>query len=385
LSNVRRAAIELFRAAFATRPAVAASAPGRVNLIGEHTDYNGGPVLPIAIAQRTIVAAGPASDGTLELVSSRTGQVEQLSWREAAPNGWTAYAVGVMREIMAQDGAPREAGARIAVAGDLPVGAGLASSAALTVATGRALSSLFHVALAPRALARVAYRAEHVHAGVRCGVMDPLTIVLARPGRALLLECATLVSRPVPCTAEFLLVDTGVRHDLQQSAFNERRAECEEAVRRLRIELPELMWLARWPVPWIARLKRALPEPLRDRATHVVAESARTRFAAELLEKKQWPAFGRLLFESHESCRELYACSAPELDLVVAAARRAGALGARLTGAGWGGSVLALTKRDRRSRNRVVAAIRRAFQRTFQREPGFIWVTASGGVKMEKV
>lgn len=377
--------IELFRGAFDAQPVAAASAPGRVNLLGEHTDYNGGPVLPIAIARRTAAAVGPAPDGTLELVSLTTGRVERVDWRLATPNGCAAYVVGVVRELLALDGAPRAAGARVAVAGDLPVGAGLASSAALTVATARALARLLGLTLAPRALAGVAYRAEHVHAGVRCGVMDPLVAVLARPGHALLLECATLVSRLVRCRAEFLLVDTGVRHDLRTAAYNERRAECEDAVRRLRIELPELMWLARWPVPWIARLKRTLPAPLRDRATHVVAESARTRYGAELLAAGKWAAFGKLLYESHESCRRLYDCSAAELDAVVAAARRAGALGARLTGAGWGGHVLVLTRRDRASRARVEAGIQRSFRRAFRREAGFAWVRASGGAKVEKV
>jgi len=290
-----------------------------------------------------------------------------------------------MRELMAQEAAPKDAGARLAVAGDVPVGAGLASSAALTVATAGALARLLQIPVAPRALAGIAYRAEHVHVGVRCGVMDPLIAVLGRAGHAVLLECATLVTRPVRCSAEFLLVDTGVRHELRTSAFNERRAECEEAVRRLRIEVPELRWLARWPVAWIARLKRALPEPLRERATHVVAESARTRYAAELLENGRWAAFGRVLFESHESCRQLYDCSSPELDVVVAAAKRGGALGARLTGAGWGGTALVLTKRDGASRAQVSRAIRRAFKRAFKREPGLEWVAAGAGARPERV
>ena len=385
MSNRQLPSLGLFRSAFGARPEAAASAPGRVNLIGEHTDYNGGPVLPMAIARRTAVAVGRAAAGTLEVVSAQNGRVERLHWRDATPRGWAAYLVGVMRELMALDGAPADAGARLAVAGDLPVGAGLASSAALTVASAKALAQLLELKVNPRAVAGVAYRAENVHVGVHCGVMDPLIAVLGRPRQAVLVECATLVTRSVPCRAEFLLVDTGVRHDLKHSAFNERRAECEEAVKRLRIELPELRWLARWPVAWIARLKKALPAPLRDRASHVVAESARTRYAAELLEKGKWATFGRVLFESHESCRELYDCSAPELDVVVAAARRAGALGARLTGAGWGGSVLVLTKRDRASRTKITAAIRRAFQRAFHRDPGLEWVRAETGVRLERV
>ncbi|HEX4628049.1 MAG TPA: hypothetical protein VH137_04595, partial [Gemmatimonadales bacterium] len=146
-------------------------------------------------------------------------------------------------------------------------------------------------------------------------------------------------------------------------------------------ELPELVWLASWPAGWLPRLKRALPEPLRSRALHVVGETARTRFAAQLLARGQVRRFGQLLYESHESCRDLYECSTPELDLVVAAARRAGALGARLTGAGWGGNVVVLV--DRRSEARVVAGVRRAFLEAYGREPPIRPVKPSAGVRQE--
>src|SRR5205807_10437524 len=161
--------------------------------------------------------------------------------------------------------------------------------------------------------------------------------------------------------------DTGKRHDLSRGGLNQRRAECEDAVKRLRVDLPELVWLASWPAEWLARLKRALREPLRSRAVHVVSETARTRFAAQLLQQGKLKQFGKLLYESHESCRRLYECSSPELDTVVAAAKRAGALGARLTGAGWGGAVLVLVERKREAR--ITALIRRAFARPYGREP----------------
>ncbi|PYP11010.1 MAG: galactokinase, partial [Gemmatimonadetes bacterium] len=168
-------------------------------------------------------------------------------------------------------------------------------------------------------------------------------------------------------------------------ALNERRAECEAAVARLKLDLPELVWLASWPARWLPRLKRALPEPLRSRALHVVGETARTRFGAQLLARGQVRRFGELLYESHESCRRLYECSAPELDLVVAAARRAGALGARLTGAGWGGAVLVLlgkgNGRTGRGEAKVAARIRRAFATAFGREPSITAVRPSGGAR----
>ncbi|PYP69291.1 MAG: galactokinase [Gemmatimonadetes bacterium] len=373
----------LFRATFGVAPQAAASAPGRVNLIGEHTDYNGGPVLPIAIQARTTVAVGPADAGVLEIVSSRDGSLARIRYTTAFPPGWAAYVAGVMRELAALGAAPAGGGARVAVAGDVPVGAGLASSAALTVAGAKALAALAGARLVPRQFAGVAFRAEHDHVGVHCGVMDQTVAALAKPSHALLIECASGEARHIPFRGRLLLVDTGVRHALVAGALNERRAECEAAVTQLRLELPELDWLAAWPAMRVARLKRALPEPLRSRAVHVVEETARTRLAAELLARGRLKRFGELLYESHESCRRLYQCSAPELDLVVAAAKRAGALGARLTGAGWGGAVLVLV--DRRCEARAVVAIRRAFARAYGREPAFSVVKASGGMRKESV
>jgi galactokinase len=386
---MRGNASALFRTTFGVAPRAVASAPGRVNLLGEHTDYNGGPVLPVACAARTVVAVGPGEPGVLELISTRDGQVARIAYREGRPSGWTAYVAGVMRELEALGAAPAEGGARVAVASDVPVASGLASSAALTVAAAKALSLLAGARLLPRQLAGTAFRAEHDHVGVRCGIMDQMIAALARPGRALLLECASLATRHIPMGGRLLLVDTGVRRELAAGLFNERRAECEAAVARLKLELPELRWLASWPTAWLPRLKRGLPEPLRSRALHVIGETARARFGAQLLGRGQLKRFGELLFESHESCRRLYDCSTPELDTIVAAARRAGALGARLTGAGWGGAVLVLLGKGTGERGRneakVVREIRRAFNAAYRREPPIDVVVPSGGVRREPV
>jgi len=389
LSNpMRHPASALFRSTFGGRPRTGASAPGRVNLLGEHTDYNGGPVLPVALQARTTVVVGPARDGLLELVSSRDGEVARIDWRDGRVEGWGAYLAGVVRELAILGAAPA-GGARVAAAGELPVGAGLGSSAALTVAAAKALAALAGARLTGRQLAGVAYRAEHDHVGVRCGVMDQMVAALAKPGQALLVECASAATRYIPFHGRLLLVDTGVRRELTRGRLNERRAECEAAVARLRLDLPELVWLASWPVSWLARLKKALPEPLRARALHVIGETTRTRFGAQLLARGRLKPFGRLLYESHESCRRLYQCSAPELDLVVAAARRAGAHGARLTGAGWGGAVIVLLGKGEGGRGKgersVAEAITRAFQRAYGREPTITPVRPSGGVRREPV
>ena len=376
-----RPAIDLFHAAFGAAPRAAASAPGRVNLIGEHTDYNGGPVLPIAIAQRTTAVVGPAADGDagiLEAVSTLYKKVVRVKWQEELPKGWAAYVAGVLRELWALEAMPPNGSARVAVASDVPVGAGLSSSAALAVSVAKALAPK----LTPRQIAGVAFRAEHDHVGVRCGVMDQTISALAKRDHALLFECASLAASHIPFNARLLLVDTGTRHDLSQSKLAERRTECDAAVRRLKVELPELVWLASWPAEWLVRLKRALREPLRSRAVHVVSETARTRFAAQLLEQGKLRQFGKLLFESHESCRRLYACSSPELDTIVAAAKRGGALGARLTGAGWGGAAIVLVSKSDR---KTIPAIQRAFERTYGRTPPVSEVHASAGAHTERL
>ena len=376
-----RPEIDLFQKTFRTTPRAAASAPGRVNLIGEHTDYNGGPVLPIAIAQRTSAAIGPAATdepGVLEAISTRDLSLVRLKWQEELPRSWAAYIGGVLRELWALDAIAPDTSARVAVASDVPIGAGLSSSAALSVAAAKA----FAPALTPRQIAGVAYRAEHDHVGVPCGMMDQTISALGKRDHALLFECASLHTAQIPFKARLLLVDTGKRHDLATGRLKERRAECDEAVQRLKVELPELVWLASWPAGWLPRLKRALPEPLRSRAVHVVSETARTRFAAELLQQKKLKQFGHLLYESHESCRRLYDCSSPELDTVVAAAKRAGAWGARLTGAGWGGAAIVLVGK---SDTKTIPAIERAYKRAYGRVPPITEVNAAAGARAERV
>src|SRR5690348_11414421 len=194
----RARASALFVATFGAAPDAGASAPGRVNLIGEHTDYNGGPVLPIAIAQRTCVMVGPGAPGLLDAVSERGAPARAIPYRDGRPAGWAAYLAGVLLALESMGIVPVGQGARIAVASDVPIGAGLSSSAALTVATTRAFLALARWQLGPREVADVAYRAEHDYVGVRVGIMDQTIAVRGRPGHALLLESATLAARNLP-------------------------------------------------------------------------------------------------------------------------------------------------------------------------------------------
>ncbi|HKE91454.1 MAG TPA: galactokinase, partial [Gemmatimonadales bacterium] len=361
---MRAQAIDLFRATFGSDPTHAASAPGRVNLIGEHIDYNGGPVMPFAIAARTVAMVAPASNGWLELVSAQGNGLARVRWDGAVPPGWAGFAVGVARELL-RAGVAFD-GARVAVASDVPIGAGLSSSAALSVALARALALQAGAELDAATLIGVAHRAEVDHVGVRCGIMDQSIAVRARADHAMLLECATGAVRFVPLRARLLLVDTGARHELASSAYNTRRAECDAALATLREARAEIGALAEWPVESLRTITRLLPQPLRARAKHVVTETARTRQGADLLSKGRLRELGRLLFASHESCRRDYACSAPELDLIVRVAQRAGAWGARMTGAGWGGNVLVLVgpptgmaRREAVVRRRIASAFGR--------------------------
>ena len=383
---MRAQAIALFRATFGRSPTHAASAPGRVNLIGEHIDYNGGPVLPFAIPARTVAVVAPASGGWLELVSAHGGELERVRWDADVPSGWAGFPVGVVRELMRAG--TRLDGARIAVASDVPIGAGLSSSAALSVSLARALALLTGADLSPAELIGVAHRAEVEHVGVRCGIMDQSIAVRARAGQAMLLECATGATRFVPLKARLLLVDTGARHELASSAYNTRRLECDAALSALQTMRPELAALAEWPVESLRSLDRLLQQPLRSRARHVVTETARTRRGADLLSKGRLRELGRLLYESHESCRKDYDCSAPELDLVVREAKRAGAWGARMTGAGWGGNVLVLVGPPQGATRReamIVQRIAAKFARAFGREPTIMPVEAGAGVRAERV
>jgi galactokinase len=223
----------------------------------------------------------------------------------------------------------------------VPLGAGVSSSAALEVASAAALASWWGLGTNPRDIAAVAHRAETEFVGVPCGVMDQMASAMAPEGSALLINCATLEARPVPVAADLVLVDSGESHELRAGAYAERRREGEAALVLLRGAEPELKHLAELPPRRLSEVLTLLPAPLDHRVRHVVEENARVLKATEALVAGQFRAFGRLVDASHDSLRDLYECSTPRLDAIVAAARGIpGVLGARLVGAGWGGSVL---------------------------------------------
>jgi galactokinase len=350
-----------------------------VNLIGEHTDYNGGPVLPVALERRTAVAARAAQRWAF--VSDTEVTVHTVDIDGEMRGAWTDYLVGVVRELRSLRAAPP--GAEVALSTNLPLGAGLSSSAALTVATAKALSLLAGKRLPDEALVEVAFRAEYHQVGVRCGRMDQTIAAHAERGSALFFDTASGMLRLVPLPGRLWIVETGVSHRLTGGALNERRRECEEALAFCRDWRPGLAHLAQLSPRDLPEVERRLPPPLVPRVRHVITETARTRNAADALAAGDLAVLGRLLVAGHESLRVDYQSTIPEADHIVASAMEHGALGARLTGAGWGGAVVVLAPAEREAR--TVAEIGSDFQKRYQRMP-VTWSTrASRGVRRETI
>jgi galactokinase len=328
------------------------SAPGRVNLIGEHTDYNEGFVLPIAIDRRTVVAAGRRKDRNIRVRSIDLGEEASLSLDDASQADgpdWFRYVVGVARTLKDELQLPL-VGCDLAISSDVPMGAGLSSSAALEISIGLALWNLSGAKLNPRSLALAAQRAEHVYAGTRCGVMDEFAAVFGRKDHALLIDCRSLESTLIrlQLTDHAIVVcDTKVEHELAASAYNDRRAECELVVAQLRKAVPEIKSLRDVGVNDLERFAALLPAPLDRRARHVVSENDRTIRAAAALENSDVSEFGVLMQQSHESLRDDFEVSCKELDAMVELALlHEGVSGARMTGGGFGGCTLNLVRRD---------------------------------------
>jgi len=365
-----REAARLFARTFGGEPAIVASAPGRVNLIGEHTDYNGGQVLPIAIDRRLHVAARANGGATVRAVSAQAGEAGEFPLEGARPAAeWWDYVAGTAMHLWAH-GVPLR-GADLAVWSEIPAGSGLGSSAALAVAAGLALARTAGADVAPRELALAARRAEEEFVGVAVGIMDQFAAALAREGHALRIWCDSGQVEHVPFAEHVLVFDTGVRRSLRDGRFNARREECVRALALLQAIEPGLGALAAATPELVARA--ALPAPLDARARHVASEMRRVREAAAALERGA-ALPGDILYASHASLRDDYACSCAELDWFVAHARAAGLRGARLTGAGWGGCAIATG--DREALARAAPAIAGEYQSSHARAPRW-WITGA--------
>jgi galactokinase len=333
-------AAQVFAKCYGAAPEGIWYSPGRVNLIGEHTDYNEGFALPFAISAGVCVAASRGNDGNVALASRQMGDtVTTFPLSGLAPGavrGWAAYPAG-MAWALASAGL-QLAGARIAIDADLALGAGLSSSAALECAAGLALADLYGQELARPALAALGRLAENDFVGAPTGLMDQMAVLLCTAGHALLLDCQAGAGTLVPFdTADLaiLVIDTRARHELTDGGYAARRRACEEAARALGVRsLRE--------VTEVSELDRLADPLLYRRALHVVTENGRVLETARLLRAGQLGRIGPLLTASHLSLRDDFEVSWPEADVAVTAAGEAGALGARMTGGGFGGSVIAV-------------------------------------------
>jgi galactokinase len=370
-----------FKARFNQQPEIIASAPGRVNIIGEHTDYNGGQVLPIAIDRRTYVALRAAPNANASRVFSmsedRGGEFDAQEPERAG--AWWDYMAGVCAKITGDGIIPPQFDAL--VASDVPIGAGLSSSAALEVATALAITAVAKRRLEKKDVALVGWRAETEFVGVNSGVMDQFASALCEKGHALHVWCDTLDTESVPMEECVLIFDTATTRSLRGSQFNTRRAECEEAFQLLKRKFPELNNLADASVDEIEEAE--LPDVIAQRALHVAEENARVgTVVRDLQTSGRVP--GRVLYESHESLRVQYECSTPQLDWFVDRMQQAnGISGARLTGAGWGGCAIAVGSPDalRSVRDKTAAD----YEQKFGLKPR-IWLTFAGdGARIEPV
>jgi galactokinase len=379
--------VRSFKEKFAVRPEVYSSAPGRINIIGEHTDYNSGYVLPSAIDRHVVFLASRRKDDTVRIWADSFGQEKKFTLSTGAQKkqgGWIDYVQGIYW-ILVQQGASL-CGLDAFVWGNVPLESGLSSSAALEVSVLHALNSLFRLQLSPMEIAKLAQKAENDYVGVKCGLMDQFISVFGRKGKAVFLDCETLEFDYIPLRLErgglgILVYDSRISRDLASSEYNKRRAEATEALHRL-------------TGTGIRSYKDVTPEDLDDkrtdlgetlyrRARHVVTENDRVRKALRALNDDDFVELGRLLFQSHESLRDDYQVSCPELDLLYDCGKKSvTCFGARLTGAGFGGSGIALVKKEGLSSFKQLLfdeALRKGFK-----QPSFYEVEIGEGAQIHR-
>jgi galactokinase len=373
----------MFKKLYGARPRLF-RAPGRVNLIGEHTDYNEGFVLPMAINQGTIVAIAARRDRILRARSLNLNESIELDLDKLSSGhqgAWRDYIEGIASALMEKSVSLH--GADIVIQSDVPIGSGLSSSAALEIALAKALVSISNGSIDNLSLALAGQKAEHGHVGIHCGIMDQFTAVHALKDHAILLDCRSLDANLIPLKLQdckIVICDSRVRHQLASSEYNQRRQDCEKGVRLLRTVLPEIRALRDVSLPELDANRSFLTKSLLRRCTHVIGENNRTLKAAECLSHGDLAGMGKLMRESHRSLRDNYEVSCPELDrLVESAENHPGVLGARMTGGGFGGCTVNLVESSRISSFRE--SIIREYQAVFNLVPHVSVVEAAGGAE----
>lgn len=344
--NLTDRAVQAYRQKYGQAPTAAAQAPGRVEIMGNHTDYNGGYVLPAALDRATAVAGTPAPNDVITLYAVDFGREAVFSARDLTPdprNSWANYVLGVVQQL--QRGGVPVSGFRAAIHSDVPGGAGLSSSAALEVATALFLQQLFPYEREKMEIARLCQRAENEFVGVQCGILDQFSSVFGQPDSLLFLDCLSLEHDTVKMGRSdiaLVICDSNVKHALTGGDYNTRRAECMAAAAHFGKPLLR-------DVPWdeFTARENELPENQRKRARHVLSEDRRVLEMREAVKADDTARMGRLLAEGHASCRDLFENSTPEIDFLVATADTLpGCIGAKLTGGGWGGCTINLVEAD---------------------------------------
>jgi galactokinase len=382
--TVRTRVVRDFERRFGERPALLARAPGRVNLIGDHTDYNDGFVLPMAIDRAAWIALRPRSDSHVALHSIDFDQDTEfdVAGELERGGGWQEYIRGVAWALRQSAGNTSRAlcGWEGVAAGDVPLGAGLSSSAALELATARAFAGVCRLPWNPKEMALISQRAENEWVGVKSGIMDQLISASGEAGHALLIDCRSLATRAVaiPPRVSVVVLDTATRRGLVDSAYNERREQCERAaqffgVRALR-DVSAAMFAAR---------ADEMDPLMRRRARHVIGENARTLDAADSLARGDMARVGALMDESHASLRDDFEVSRPELDTMVRVAReQEGCYGARMTGAGFGGCAVALVAAA--AADRFATEVATSYYRNVGLTPAVYLCSAAPGASLEQ-
>jgi galactokinase len=364
-----------FQTLFGHLPEVTSEAPGRVNLIGEHIDYSEGFVLPFAIENRTHAAISRSSDGLVRISShQRKNNIFSISISDVKPGSkgdWEKYVLGVIWSLGVKEGL------NILVDGNVPAGAGLSSSAALECAVAVGLNALLDLGLSEKELARATQRAENDYVGMPCGIMDQSVSIMGKAGSALLLDCRDLSTESIPFSVadaglELLIIDTQAHHALVDGGYAERRAACESAAQKLGVKSMRDLSMEQ-----LVAGREKLTEVEFIRARHAVSEISRVLSTVQALKDRDFKEVGTLINQSHNSLRNDYAVSCPELDVAVDAARDAGALGARMVGGGFGGSAIALLRVEDVDKTRT--AIAEAFSNQGFKKPRFFTSLPSAG------
>jgi galactokinase len=381
LNELNRSLIEDFRKHYGTEPRLF-WAPGRVNLIGEHTDYNDGFVLPMAIDRGTAVAASARQDRVVRVFSSSMNESLEFDLDKPGPRQrgiWLDYVEGVAQALEARG--VELTGADLAIASDISIGGGLSSSAALEVSVGKALIGVSGRQVDPITLALSGQQAEHQYVGTKCGIMDQFTATMGKAGHALLIDCRKLEATLVPLRLRdgmVVICDSKVRHSLAASEYNARRAECEHGVALLRGFLPGIEALRDVAAGDFEHWQSRLPEPVRRRCRHVVTEDERTLAATEALASGDIEGMGRLMAASHRSLRDDYEVSCRELDVLVESASSVtGVYGARMTGGGFGGCTVNIIRSS--ALQNFCRTVSLDYERSTGISPSIFPVTASDG------